>query len=149
MVYDFTTSSLFEVWPTVTSVSATVTPSGNGNLQGICLLSNNLVLFGLDYIGATTSSSIMVISFDNFIGLTISAPALTQGQTVTVQVSTSPATSNITIYLYALQGELIGFTGFGGTLLGSGVTNTSGVASISFTVPSYSTVVLLAEYMGG
>ena len=149
MVYDFTTSSLFEVWPTVTSVSATVTPSGNGNLQNICLLSNNLVLFGLNYIGATTSSSIMVISFDNFIGLTISAPALTQGQTVTVQVSTSPATSNITINLYALQGESIGFTGFGGTLLGSGVTNTSGVADISFTVPSYSTVVLLAEYAGG
>jgi len=149
MVYDFTTSSLFEVWPTVTSVSATVTPSGNGNLQNICLLSNNLVLFGLNYIGATTSSSIMVISFDNFIGLTISAPALTQGQTVTVQVSTSPATSNITINLYALQGESIGFTGFGGTLLGSGVTNTSGVADISFTVPSYKTVVLLAEYAGG
>jgi len=149
MVYDFTTGDLFEVWPTVTSVSATVTPSGNGNLQNMCLLSNNLVLFGLDYIGATTSSSIMVISFDNFIGLTISAPALTQGQTVTVQVSTSPATSNITINLYAFQGELIGFTGFGGTLLGSGVTNTSGVADISFTVPSYSTVVLLAEYAGG
>jgi len=149
MVYDFTTSDLFEVWPTVTSVSATVTPSGNGNLVNICLLSNNLVLFGLDYIGATTSSSVMVISFDNFIGLTISAPALTQGQTVTVQVSTSPATSNITINLYALQGELIGFTGFGGTFLGSGVTNTSGVADISFTVPSYSKVVLLAEYAGG
>jgi len=149
MVYDFTTSNLFEVWPTVTSVSATVTPNGNGNLENMCLLSNNLILFGLAYIGATTSSSIMVISFDNFIGLTISAPALTQGQTVTAQVSTSPATSNITINLYAIQGELIGFTGFGGTLLGSGVTNTSGVADISFTVPSYSTVVLLAEYAGG
>ena len=149
IVYDFTTGDLFEVWPTVTSVSATITPSGNGNLQGICLLSNNLVLFGLDYIGATTSSSIMLLAFDNFIGLTISAPALTQGQTVTVQVSTSPATSNITINLYAFQGELIGFTGFGGTLLGSGVTNASGVADISFTVPSYSTLVLLAEYAGG
>ena len=93
----------------------------------------------------------MYISFDNPITLSISLPAsITQGQTITVQVYTTPATSNITIKLYNFYGtNEIDFTGFGGTLLGSGVTNTSGVASISFVVPSQSTLYLVAIYDGG
>ena len=153
LVYDFTNGTLNEVFPSQTSVSVSTNVTfANGVASPQVIFSSvPSFLFGLQYIGATTSSSIMYISFDNPITLSISLPAsIPQGQTITVQVYTTPATSNITIKLYNFYGtNEMDFTGFGGTLLGSGVTNTSGIASISFVVPSQSTLYLTAIYDGG
>jgi len=89
---------------------------------------------------------------DSGITLIMNVPStVTVGQATTVTVSTSPATSNLSVFLYEDVGcdYTPDLTDFGSAnLIGSALTNSSGVATFSYTPSSTGVKRLVAIYNG-
>jgi len=136
-------------YDTVANSLITIIPSISGDLHDpFVLLNPSIILIPLNDYNGTTSSSILSLVLDSGISLVIIVPTtLTTSQAVTVSVSTIPATSNISIYLFEDFGDYTpDDTDFSGTLIGTAVTNASGVATFTYTPTFNGTHRLVALY---
>jgi len=136
-------------YDTVANSLITIVPSISGFLHDpFVLLNPSVFLFPINAYNGTTSSSILSVVLDSGISLVIIVPTtLTTSQAVTVSVSTIPATSNISISLFE---DFFDYTAddsdFSGTLIGTAVTNASGVATFTYTPTFNGTHRLIALY---
>jgi len=136
-------------YDTVANSLITIVPSISGFLHDPFVLFNpSVFLFPINAYNGTTSSSILSVVLDSGISLVIIVPTtLTTSQAVTVSVSTIPATPNISISLFE---DFFDYTAddsdFSGTLIGTAVTNASGVATFTYTPTFNGTHRLVALY---
>jgi hypothetical protein len=141
-IYDTVTNSLI---PVITSISAFIH-------DPFILINPSTIIFPINAYNGTTSSSLLSLVFDSGISLIMSLPStVTVGQATTVTVSTSPATSNLSIFLYEDNGcdYTQDLTDFGSAkLIGSALTNSSGVATFSYTPSTTGVKRLVALYYG-
>jgi hypothetical protein len=141
-IYDTATNSLI---PVITSISAFIH-------DPFILINPSTIIFPINAYNGTTSSSLLSLVFDSGISLIMSLPSsVTVGQATTVTVSTSPATSNLSVFLYEDDGcdYTPDLTDFGSAkLIGSALTNSSGVATFSYTPSTTGVKRLVALYYG-
>jgi len=141
-IYDTVTSSLI---PIITSISAFIH-------DPFILINPSTIVFPINAYNGTTSSSLLSLVFDSGISLIMSVPStVTVGQATTVTVSTSPATSNLSIFLYEDNAcdytqDLVDFAS--ARLIGGALTNSSGVATFSYTPSTTGVKRLVALYYG-
>ena len=141
-IYDTATNSLI---PVITSISAFIH-------DPFILINPSTIIFPINAYNGTPSSSLLSLVLDSGISLIMSLPSsVTVGQATTVTVSTSPATSNLSIFLYEDVGcdytqDLVDFGS--ARLIGSALTNSSGVATFSYTPSTTGVKRLVALYYG-
>jgi len=141
-IYDTVTSSLI---PVITSISAFIH-------DPFIMINPSTIIFPINAYNGTPSSSLLSLVLDSGISLIMSLPStVTVGQATTVTVSTSPATPNLSIFLYEDNAcdytqDLVDFGS--AKLIGSALTDSSGLATFSYTPSTTGVKRLVALYNG-